>query len=82
MAEDWRLLRGQDQYLSSVTLQFSDYMPSNDINDHDHCEFCMEKFGSGETDLKSGYCTKDRYVWICQNCFQDFKDRFNWYLKE
>lgn len=75
---DWRLLRGQEQYLSGVSLVWHKYRPKNPNNDHDHCEFCMEKFGFSESDLHYGYSTLDNDIWICKICFEDFKKDFKW----
>lgn len=82
MNEDWRLLRGQEEYLKNVTLTFSDYKPRKNTNDHDHCVFCMAKFGKAADDLKKGYCTEDHDQWICPKCYEDFKEMFNWKLKK
>jgi ribosomal protein L37AE/L43A len=78
MNNDWRLFREQDKYLYGVTLIQQDYHPSDSKNDHDHCEFCMEKFGKGTDDLKSGYSTLDNSIWICPKCYEDFKNNFLW----
>ena len=29
-------------------------------------------------DLHAGYCTEDEYWWICEACFHDFQDMFQW----
>lgn len=75
---DWRLLRGQYKYLHRVILFSRSYQSNNALNDHDHCEFCMVKFGKGSSDLKQGYCTEDRKIWICPRCYDDFKNLFEW----
>ena len=31
-------------------------------------------------DLNSGYCTKDKKHWVCEDCFNDFKEMFNFKL--
>jgi hypothetical protein len=28
--------------------------------------------------LHEGYATQDDYFWICERCFQDFRDKFRW----
>jgi hypothetical protein len=28
--------------------------------------------------LQEGYATEDNYRWICEECFEDFKDLFDW----
>jgi hypothetical protein len=79
--QDWRL-QGQERYLQGVTLRRSGYAAECRSNDHDHCEFWQAKFMVGGTDgaLSEGYCTLDRYRWICCGCFHDFRERFNWQL--
>lgn len=47
---------------------------------HEHCTFCWEKF---MTDLDiEGFCSDDYAIWICKNCFEDFKEKFNFTLTE
>jgi len=76
---DWRL-QGQEKYLKGVTLYLKKYIKYRDVWDHDHCEFCWAKFSiEGHSgDLDEGYATKDNYHWICERCFGDFKDIFQW----
>ena len=76
MIEDWRLTN-QLNYLYRSRLIWSKYVMT-DKNDHDHCEFCWEKFGEEEGMIHNGYCTTNRYRWICPKCFDDFKDMFQW----
>jgi hypothetical protein len=84
MKPDCRL-QGQERYLQGATLKFSRYMHYPESRDHDHCEFCGAKFteaGSGSPDaLHCGYCTPDRYRWICPDCFEDFRAWFAWTLE-
>ena len=82
MNKDWRLLRGQDNYLQNESLIYHRYSPNNPYNDHDHCEFYMTKFGFGKDDLHFGYSTIDNNIWICERCYQDFKDHFMWIVKK
>lgn len=28
--------------------------------------------------LRAGYTTLDSYYWICDGCFEDFRERFEW----
>jgi hypothetical protein len=76
---DWRL-QGQEKYLQGVTLVHCHYRPKNPNWDHDHCEFCGAKFMVGDFPdvLHQGYSTKDDYRWICDQCFADFTDMFEW----
>lgn len=79
--EDWRLFREQERYLTGAHLIYHLYEPHNPSNDHDHCEFCMAKFGKGDADLKIGYSTLNNEIWICPKCYNGFKDRFGWKLE-
>lgn len=47
---------------------------------HNHCEFCWEKALTN----KPGefYCTEDYDCWICKECFEDFREKFNWIVEE
>ena len=46
---------------------------------HEHCDFCWEK---ALTDKDcTFYCTEDMHYWICEKCFQDFREKFNWTVK-
>lgn len=74
---DWRL-QGQEKYLKNASLMYSKYKKYSKTWDHDHCEFCGQKFSEVGSDLHEGYCTEDHYRWICPTCFNDFKARFNW----
>ena len=75
---DWRLIRGQEKYLKGVTLKKQAYQPIPP-NDHDHCEFCMEKFSANH--LTEGYCTPDEKIWICPACYAEFQKQFAWKLE-
>ena len=78
---DWRL-SGQEAYLYGTILFWSTYWPPRPDWDHDHCEFCWSKFAQHvDGALTAGYTTSDRQHWICQNCFRDFKDEFEWRVK-
>jgi|SRR5262249_25127165 len=78
-------LQGQEKYLKGVDLCRRAYRqyPANPSWDHDHCCFCFADF-EVEHDprypdvLHEGYCTLDEYHWICAECFDDFRERFEW----
>ncbi|SCZ11220.1 hypothetical protein [Alkaliphilus peptidifermentans] len=78
---DWRL-QGQESYLKNKRLYKSEFKINSKNNDHAHCEFCWKKFSECGTNdsLNIGYSTKDKYHWICCDCYEDFKDIFNWKL--
>ena len=74
---------GQERYLKGVVLTHRTYRPANPQNDHDHCAFCTAKFMEvdGPDILHKGYSTSDGYHWVCENCFGDFIDQFEWKVK-
>jgi len=73
---DWRLTN-QENYLMNARLMFEKYESSPQWG-HDHCVFCFAKFGSQDTELHFGFCTLDKYHWICMDCFEDFREKFGW----
>ncbi|MBO7464240.1 MAG: hypothetical protein J6T56_00110 [Bacteroidales bacterium] len=75
--DDWRR-QGQETYLKGITLFHKSYHSQGKEWDHDHCEFCGEKFSETGDGLKDGYATADNYHWICNACFNDFKEEFGW----
>jgi hypothetical protein len=78
--DDWRLTN-QEQYLRGVTLYRRRYTSHRPGWDHDHCSFCWAKFSESLPDaFREGWTTSDGYYWICDQCFQDFRDRFEWTL--
>ncbi|WP_195282745.1 hypothetical protein [Harryflintia acetispora] len=89
---DWRN-RGQEEYLKGQTLirkKFKSSLPKNSTlvddpqsyNDHEHCDFCFAKIvedsDKDNGEFSEGYCTLDGNTWICENCYNDFKNEFNW----
>ena len=82
MNNDWRLTN-QIDYLYGKKLTFARFEPKP-ASDHEHCDFCWAKFGNGNEMLHSGYYTTTTtgVCWICEDCFNDFKDQFNWTVEE
>jgi len=73
--DDWRR-QGQEYYLKGIKLFLKNI--DFDKTDHEHCEFCNNKFSSQDCDFNKGYTTKDNYYWVCEKCYVDFKDEFDW----
>ena len=73
---DWRLT-DQINYLKEKQLKHSKYVKYSDNWEHDHCEFCYYEFNN---ESQYGYRTLDNYYWICDKCFKDFCNMFNWIL--
>lgn len=76
---DWRL-NGQENYLAGAVLFYRAWRQSRPNWDHDHCAFCGVKFAAfeGAGILHEGWTTDDEYHWICDTCFRDFRERFDW----
>lgn len=74
---DWRL-HGQENYLKGVNLVWRKWVRPKPTWDHDHCEFCWASFSDLGDNLREGYSANDNYNWICEKCFEDFKEMFEW----
>ena len=74
---DWRITTQMD-YLKGVHLKQSKWVRPREEWDHDHCEFCWETIWEP---TGMAYCTTDYYHWICEECYNDFKDAFEWVLE-
>ena len=61
---DWRL-QGQEKHMTGLSLRFEKYTPDAG-DDHDHCEFCCEKFANFGDNLRQGYTTDDNLRWVCE----------------
>ena len=72
--DDWRLTN-QMNYLFQKQLIHVHYEPYRPGWEHDHCAFCSETIDSS---TPMAYCTTDQYHWICESCFNDFKEMFHW----
>jgi hypothetical protein len=78
---DWRLM-GQEKYLAGASLTKKAYKKYREDWEHDHCAFCSLKFSERPGDLNEGYATENDYHWICERCYEDFKEQFHWTVKE
>lgn len=76
---DWRL-NDQMDYLYREELKRSTFKETPQ-NDHDHCCFFWETFSECYEDSHEGYCTLDEYLWVCDKCYEDFHDMFEWRVK-
>ena len=70
------LARGQDYYTGNV------------FEVYDKSGIVTSSIGGGDKiseydgDLHEGYCTKDEKCWICEKCFNDFKEMFDWKVEK
>ena len=76
MKKPWYLIEYEEkEYLHKKELRKKDF--TND-GDHRHCELCWNRFSSYEKDLHIGYYEPCSKSWICESCYNDFKDLFEW----
>jgi hypothetical protein len=82
--DDWRLLRGQEEYLSGRTLRWKRWWSYREGWDHDHCAFCWVDIcdAADEGSRSEAFVTEDDYHWICADCYTDFADRFSWVIDQ
>jgi len=64
--------------LKGIALMRSKWTTIDDSWDHDHCKFCMKTLDASTEEL--AYCSEDYYWWICEECFQEYRDEFEWNL--
>ena len=66
-------------HMRGVKLFLLPYKAKSTKWDHDHCEFCWQKFTEDRPDTAhEGFTTEDRYYWVCRECFELFKDEYRW----
>lgn len=75
LKNDWRYDTGKTHWDVGETLKHAKRRGTEQW-DHDHCTFCWKNFSNAPEDLHEGYCDLDEYSWICEECFNDFKEVF------
>jgi hypothetical protein len=86
--DDWRLANQKD-WLMDIELTHGRFRQTTEDFDHAHCEFCWTKFMDSEYRANRGYetprdvvtegfHTQDGFRWICNSCYEDFRDIFRW----
>ena len=78
--DDWRLLSTRPKkhlhYLHRVfdrTISFEDF---------DSCEYCYDQFDEDESHPKTAYYCREEHYWVCEKCYNDFKDHLGWTKEE
>ena len=70
--------------MANMKFRYAKFVPDHYGSLRTHCEFCWHKFmekSEGIEDCSSyGYCSSDGKYWVCEECFHDFKEFFNWGL--
>jgi hypothetical protein len=77
---DWRIT-SQESYMPGLALRWARWSTKDPAWQHDHCEFCWDEFPAtlGNDDSHDwGWVTADGDRWVCDECFADFRSRFQW----
>ena len=72
--QDWRLT-GYEDHLYDNDWVHKHYIIKSQLWDHDHCILCFEKFYN---ENQIGYCSTNSRLWLCEQCFSDFRIKFRW----
>ena len=81
MKKPWYILQYEDsEYLHSKKLVFKEFDYA--LPDHRHCEVCWAKISQYSEDLHFGYYEIDSKSWICEACYNSFKELFKWTIKD
>lgn len=81
MKKPWYIIEyEQKEYLRDKRLQLREFVCNSD--QHEHCEICWARFGMHPEDLHFGYYESHSKSWICNTCYNDFKDLFKWVIEE
>ena len=83
---------GQERFLQGAEFVHKPYRAWSESWEHDHCAFCTRKFVEAGRSLGDavtiGYAAvgrgpegQDDYHWVCEPCFADFRERFEWRVR-
>lgn len=75
--DDWRLEFGD--FLLPMNIRMAKKVITYD---HEHCCFCWDKMSNEGDALRYGYCDLNEKYWVCETCYNDFKDISNWIREE
>lgn len=79
--DDWRLLSANPETRKHFLHRLFDRTICYD--DYDQCDFCYHCFDEeDEAHPETAYYCTDTGSWVCETCFQDFKDHFGWTAEE
>ena len=79
--DDWRI-QGQEGYLLDKYLQHRRFDRKLCVADFDQCDFCWDCFDEDRENPLFAYFEPEKKVWICEKCFNDFKEFFRWTVEE
>ena len=78
--DDWRLLSTSPEKNLHFLHRVFDRTIS--IEDYDRCEYCHDTFDEDESQPKTAYYCPEMHYWVCEKCFNDFKDHLGWTKEE
>ncbi|MBQ7362817.1 MAG: hypothetical protein IJW48_00030 [Clostridia bacterium] len=80
MKKSWYLEEYEEKdYLHNKKLQLKSVLLKKE--EHYHCELCWNRLSSCVGDLQIGYYESLSKSWICETCYQEFKDLFGWSIQ-
>lgn len=82
---DWRLDIAQEpSFYEKFTWELKKWTQTRSNWDHDHCDFCGTEISNIINDeiQNIGWTNDDEYYWICETCFDDFKDLYQWKIRK
>lgn len=65
------------EFLVGRRLIFCKFTPDGE-SEHEHCNMCGAKFSINPGDLHIGYRTDDSIGWVCPECYDYYKDEYDW----
>lgn len=76
---DWRR-RNPQAFLHGLAFRLIPWCSDEPAWDHDHGEFCFAKLApeGPPSAAHTGYASLDLKVWVCEDCFPDFVEEFEW----
>jgi len=81
METPWYLIEYEEkEYLHNKNLQLKAF--NCELDEHQHCELCWDRFSKAVNDLHFGYYESCSKSWICETCYNDFKDLFQWKVEQ
>ena len=79
---DDRRIMGQEGYLKNKRLQHRKFNRLLYFEDFGQCGFCYDDFRENTSGPPMAYYEPITKHWICECCYNDFKDHFEWNVEE
>ena len=69
------------EYLVGETLIPARFVPRLNC-DHEHCDMCWRKISCYDGDIHHAYQARGGKSWICEKCYQQYKNEYKWHIGE